>query len=140
MAPRCSFEWEARSAPGESVAELSREFSAHADALESRLRLKAGECRIETKMLSDVPPFRPEPLGKALELVRLVTGERDTRVASFATEAGQFQEAGYSAVICGPGCIEQAHQPDEFISLEQLGRCKRAMVALIASLSAHGAE
>jgi acetylornithine deacetylase len=39
---------------------------------------------------------------------------------SFATEAGQFQAAGLSAIVCGPGSIQQAHQPDEFIMKEQL--------------------
>jgi acetylornithine deacetylase len=51
--------------------------------------------------------------------VRQLTGENASNVVSYGTEAGQFQDRGYSAVICGPGDIAQAHQPNEFISVDQ---------------------
>jgi acetylornithine deacetylase len=52
--------------------------------------------------------------------MRLLTGQNDSFGMSFATEAGQFQSAGLSAIVCGPGSIRQAHQPDEFIMKDQL--------------------
>ena len=66
-----------------------------------------------------VPPLTPEENGPAEALARQLTGDNGTHVVSYATEAGQFQERGYSAVVCGPGNIAQAHQPDEFITIEQ---------------------
>ena len=48
------------------------------------------------------------------------TGANQTIGVAFATEAGQFQAAGLSAIVCGPGSILQAHQPDEFIELSQM--------------------
>ena len=66
-----------------------------------------------------VPGLVPEPAGKAEAMVRQLTGENASNVVSYGTEAGQFQERGYSAVICGPGDIAQAHQPNEFISVDQ---------------------
>jgi acetylornithine deacetylase len=57
-------------------------------------------------------------------------------VVPFAAEAGQFQQAGFSTVICGPGSIDQAHKPDEFISLEQFDRGVEFMRKLIQRLSA----
>ena len=51
--------------------------------------------------------------------MRTVAGANGTGVVSFGTEAGLFQEAGLSAIVCGPGSIDQAHKPDEWMSLEQ---------------------
>ena len=73
--------------------------------------------------------FAPAAYARALELrqtsaaerfVRVLTGDNAQRVAAFATEAGQFQKRGVPAVICGPGSIEQAHQPDEFVAISEL--------------------
>jgi acetylornithine deacetylase len=57
-------------------------------------------------------------------------------VVSYQTEAGQFQAAGLSTVVCGPGSIAQAHQPDEFITVAQLDAGERFMRALIRDLAA----
>jgi acetylornithine deacetylase len=43
---------------------------------------------------------------------------------SYCTEAGLFQQAGIPAVVCGPGSIEQAHKPDEFIAVSELRKCE----------------
>ena len=66
-----------------------------------------------------VPGLRPEEDGEAERIVRQITGDNGEHVVSYGTEAGQFQERGYSAVICGPGSIAQAHQPNEFIEIAQ---------------------
>ena len=66
-----------------------------------------------------VPGLRPEEDGEAERIVRQITGDNGEHVVSYGTEAGQFQERKYSVVICGPGSIEQAHQPNEFIEVAQ---------------------
>ena len=66
-----------------------------------------------------VPGLRPEEDGEAERIVRQITGDNGEHVVSYGTEAGQFQERDYSVVICGPGSIEQAHQPNEFIEVAQ---------------------
>ena len=53
----------------------------------------------------------------------------------YATEAGRFQTAGLPTVVCGPGSIDQAHQPDEYIEVAELSRCIGFMRALAAELS-----
>ena len=68
-------------------------------------------------------------------MVRRLTGDNGTHVVSYATEAGQFQDGGYSAVICGPGSIEQAHQPDEYISVDQIAKGDAFITKLIGELS-----
>ena len=52
--------------------------------------------------------------------------------AGEGTEAGQFQEAGYSAIVCGPGDIAQAHQPDEFLEISEFEAGQRFMERLLA--------
>ncbi len=56
-------------------------------------------------------------------------------MVSYAAEAGQFQEAGFSTVICGPGSIEQAHQPDEYLEIAQLERGAAFMSRLAEHLA-----
>lgn len=77
------------------------------------------ETGIDITVGFSIPPLRPETNGRAEELVRSLTGDNAIHVVSYGTEAGQFQDAGYSAIVCGPGDIAQAHQPDEFITVAQ---------------------
>ena len=66
----------------------------------------------------------PQPGSPAEALALQLTGGNDTGAVSYGTEAGLFQLAGIPAVICGPGSIEQAHKPDEFVAISELGRCE----------------
>lgn len=83
-----------------------------------------------------VPPLTPEDNGPAEALTRRLTGDNGTHVVSYGTEGGQFQIRGYSAVICGPGDIAQAHQPDEFLELDQLAQGEAFMDRLLADMCA----
>jgi acetylornithine deacetylase len=65
-----------------------------------------------------------------------LTGDNETRAVAYAAEAGLFQRAGIPAIICGPGSIEQAHQPDEWIERTQIEEGAAFMRRLIARLSA----
>jgi len=66
-----------------------------------------------------LPPLTPETDGAAEALARRLTGDNARHVVSYGTEAGQFQVRGWSAVVCGPGDIAQAHQADEYLSVAQ---------------------
>ena len=69
-----------------------------------------------------VPGLDSDDGEVAVQLAKQLTGENSSEIVAYATEAGQFQQAGYSVVICGPGSIDQAHQPNEFITLDQVSR------------------
>jgi len=117
----CSFLWENRALPGEDPDEIRRRLEAFArEEVLPALREFAPEAEIVTEPLASVPPLSPETEGAAETLVRRLTGANESRMVSFATEGGLFQQAGISTVICGPGSIDQAHQPNEFIALEQV--------------------
>ena len=87
--------------------------------IEAEMKAVRPEAGITAEQYFHVPGLVPEDDGSAEALVRKLTGENARHVVSYGTEAGQFQAAGYSAVICGPGDIAQAHQPDEFITVAQ---------------------
>ena len=70
-----------------------------------------------------VPPFEADDGSPAVRLARRATGDNDSETLAFVTEASLFAKAGLPAVICGPGDIAQAHQPDEFVSVDQLDAC-----------------
>src|SRR5262249_32802150 len=88
-----------------------------------RLRAVAPEGDVVTVQDSASPPLVPEADSPAEALVRLLTGANTAGAVSFGTEACHFQGSGISAAICGPGSIEQAHQPNEFIALDQIEAC-----------------
>ena len=92
------------------------------------------DARIDVDARFGVPGLKPEEQGEAEALVRAITGDNATHVVSYGTEAGQFQERGYSAVVCGPGDIAQAHQPDEFITVDQFNEGHRFMERLLERL------
>ncbi|MCF6273969.1 MAG: acetylornithine deacetylase [Rhodobacteraceae bacterium] len=80
------------------------------------------------------PALKPEENGAAEALARRLTGDNGSHVVSYGTEAGQFQREGYSVVVCGPGSIDQAHQPNEFITIEQFEAGEAFLRRLIETL------
>ena len=127
----CSFIWEFRATPWEDDAAIVAAVQRFIDeeALPA-LREFAPEAQIELFDRAKVPPLAPEEDGPAEAFVRQLTGANAVGVVSYATEGGLFQQAGMSAVICGPGSIDQVHQPNEFIALSQVDLCERFMAQL----------
>lgn len=84
--------------------------------------------RFET--ICEVPSFLGHPKDPVTLLAQRLSGEQRTTLVAFGTEAGLFKNAGIPTVVCGPGSIEQAHQPDEHVTLEQLARCEAFLQGL----------
>ena len=135
MAGSCVFNWDCRVIPGDSAAAALAEFNEYAHDVEATMRKKSDVCRIVTERATDAPPLAPSPDNPAADLAKAITGLNSTDVVSYCAEAGQFQEAGFSTVICGPGSIDQAHQPDEYVSLDQLAEGTAFIRKLIARLA-----
>ncbi len=115
----CRFALDFRVVPGEDKDAWGTAFLKKVRAVEKQMQAVVPETRIEITPRFDVPALMPEKEGAAELLVRQITGDNASHKVSYGTEAGQFQEAGYSAVICGPGDIAQAHQPNEYIEVSQ---------------------
>ena len=115
----CSFLMGYRAVPGDDTRALQQAWLDKVAEVETAMQAVRPEAEIRLTQRFDVPPLRPEDHGMAEELARAITGDNETHVVSYGTEAGQFQRAGYSAVVCGPGDIAQAHQPNEFLTSAQ---------------------
>ncbi|MCY4543007.1 MAG: acetylornithine deacetylase [Rhodobacteraceae bacterium] len=79
--------------------------------------------KIETEVVGEVEALEPTDENEARDLLMELTGADQAGVVSFGTEAGIFQGLGLSVVVCGPGSINQAHKPDEFIAVDQVAQC-----------------
>jgi len=130
------FEALMRPAPWDDGPGLGERLQARAAELEARMRETAPEASVRVEIMSSVPALAPEADGEAEAMARAFTGDNAPRTVSFGTEGGQFQRAGFSTVICGPGSIKQAHQPDEFIAISELDACLGFLDKLKARLSA----
>lgn len=135
LAKRCLFGFDLRAPPGEDVAAIESRFRAAAAALDADIKRRAPEGFVRVTRRSNTEGLAPAPGSAAEALARALTGDNDTRVVSYGAEAGLFQNAEIPAVLCGPGSIEQAHQPDEWIEIAQLEEGAAFMRRLIARLS-----
>jgi acetylornithine deacetylase len=137
LARECVFAFDVRVPPGLDPEALLAPFLAAARALDAELKTRAPEAGVTVERRSKTPAFAPEADGAAERLARTLAGDNGPpRVVAYAAEAGQFQEAGFSTVICGPGSIDQAHQPDEFVEISQIERGAAFMLRLVEALSA----
>jgi len=134
-AEHCMFTHEVRCIPGESFETYEQRYRAEVVALEAQMQAIAPETGIDFVVTSDTPAMGPEENGAAEELCRRLTGDNGRHVVAYGTEGGLFQRAGWSTVVCGPGDIAQAHQPDEFITVAQLDAGTQFVRKLIAELS-----
>jgi acetylornithine deacetylase len=121
IARDCVFDWEFRAIPGEDDAALRRrvEYFIESDLL-PRMRAVHPDAAVTTQTAALVPALVPDPASPAEALARELTRANETTTIAFATEAGLFQAAGIPAVICGPGSIDVAHKPNEYITRAQL--------------------
>ncbi|RYH03083.1 acetylornithine deacetylase [Salipiger sp. IMCC34102] len=136
IAKDCRFDLSFRVVPGEDIATWTDLFRAEVARIEAQMQAIHPDTRIEVGEYFVLPALAPETAGRAEELARRLTGDNGTHVVSYGTEAGQFQERGYSACVVGPGDIAQAHQPNEFITVAQFDEGRAFMSRLLDDLSA----
>jgi acetylornithine deacetylase len=136
LARECSFLWEFRGLPGAPQDLALKRLEAHArEAVLPRLRRFAPQASVETIVEVEVPGLGAQEVCAARTLALKLLRANHTIAVPYATEAGRFQQAGLPAVICGPGSIDQAHQPDEYIETAQLAACVGLLRDLAAELS-----
>lgn len=121
LAGHCMFQWDYRFIPGTDEKEGLRRLESYvAQKLHSRLKERGALAAVRTELRSAVPPLAPEPFSPAETLAKQLAGQNHAEAVSYGTEAGLFQEIGISTVVCGPGSIDQAHKPNEWIAVSQL--------------------
>jgi len=137
IVPRdCTFDFEVRPLPGDDVAAIVaelREFAA--TRLLPEMRAVQAETDIIIEELSAAPGLNTATDAEVTQLAAALTGSNGTIKVAFGTEGGLFAAAGIPTVICGPGSIDQAHKPDEFVGLDQIARCEAFLQRLIDRVS-----
>ncbi len=120
----CRFHWDVRCMPEDDPQNFLDRFERYCrDEILPGMQAIAPEANISTTRTCSVPALAPERDGEAEALVRLLTGDNASDAVAYGAEAGQFQQAGFSTVLCGPGSIDQAHQPNEYIEKSQVHAC-----------------
>ncbi|MDP1670755.1 MAG: M20/M25/M40 family metallo-hydrolase, partial [Alphaproteobacteria bacterium] len=130
------FQWEIRPLPGQDPDEIAARFNAYAmNKVLPALRAISAQASITTRQRADVPPLAPQDASPAQVLVTALRGSNAMHAVSYTTEAGIFQDAGIPAVVCGPGSIDQAHKPDEFVARSELAACDAFLRQLLAAIT-----
>jgi acetylornithine deacetylase len=137
IVPReCSFNFEFRCLPGADPAQLFAEIRSYAETLLPEMRAVAPRADIVWERLANVPGCDTSEREQIYKLAQALAQGDTGRKVAYTTEAGLFHEAGIPTIVCGPGSIEQAHKPNEFIELAQIAACEAFMGRLIAEMSA----
>ena len=131
---QCRFEFEIRNLPQDELDSLVHEIRHFAlDTLLPDMQNRYEHSNIEFNPISSYPGLHTDPLSNVIQYARLVNPQSEIADhASFGTEAGLFdQQLGINSLVCGPGSIDQAHKPDEYLSREQMLACDRMMSQLV---------
>ena len=120
----CAFSWEIRALPGFDIKTVVDRFERYIkEHCLPTMQAVGHDTGIVTSLMNSVPAFYSGGSSEAVSLALKLMGQNGTHAVSYGTEAGLFQGGGCDSVICGPGDIEQAHRPDEFVKISELDRC-----------------
>lgn len=136
LAREASFTFDLRCPPGEDPDAIIAPFLARCAERDAEIAALFPGCGVTVHRRSAIPALVPAESDDAVRFIRKLTGDNGAAATvPYAAEAGQFQRAGFAAIVCGPGSIEQAHQPDEWIAIEQLERGASFMANLARELA-----
>jgi acetylornithine deacetylase len=128
----CIFDFEFRHLPGDDPDALLAEFRDYIEnTLAPEMRALSPDAGFTLVPLSVLPALDNGPEVEVVGLAQELSGNDDIGKVSFGTEGSQFQRAGIPTVVCGPGSIEQAHKPDEYVAIEQVLKCEQFMRRLM---------
>lgn len=132
----CSFDFEFRHLPGDDPEKLIAEFKSYVvKTLEPEMQAVFKDAGFDIQLMSQIPALDNSPETAVVALAQGLSGNHETGKVSYGTEGSQFQAAGIPTVICGPGSIEQAHKPNEYVALEQIAQSEIFLHGLMSKLS-----
>ncbi len=135
LAKDCKFHWEFRGLPGVPLRAALERFDTYVEKVRATRLKDFTDAFIETKIEVEVPGLASDAGSAAETLALRLTRSNKAIAVPFATEGGQFQSAGIPTIVCGPGNVNQAHQPDEFIEIAEIEKCIGFLRALAQALS-----
>ncbi|PBQ15521.1 acetylornithine deacetylase [Pseudomonas congelans] len=132
----CTMEFEYRNLPGDNPDALLEQLRERAEVLVREARQLSGVADIEIEVMNEYPALETHPSVEAVRMLHAFAepGTQHIKV-SYGTEGGLFAgRLNVPVVVCGPGSIEQAHKPDEFIDESQMNAGERFLQSLLGSL------
>ena len=129
------FRYEFRDLPTASGQAMQQELLTQARLIEAAMKTIDPEAGFSFETICEVPSFLGDASDAVTRLAQRLSGQHRATQVAFGTEAGLFKQFGIPTVVCGPGSITQAHQPDEYVSLDQLAQCEAFMKGLAQSTS-----
>ncbi len=134
---RCEFDFEFRHLPGDDPDALFAEIKDFAEReVLPEMRAVRPDAGFDWQELSWIPGLNTREDDEVVAFAKTLTGANAVSKVAFGTEAGLFQMAGIPTIVCGPGSIEQAHKPNEFIALDQVAQCEAMLRRMIRRVSA----
>ncbi len=131
----CAFDFEFRHLPGDDPDALLREFREYVTGkLEPEMRPVHPAAGFTIEKLSEIPVLDTGPESEVVALAQELAGSREFGKVSYGTDGSQFQRAGVPTVVCGPGSIEQAHKPNEYVTLDQVAQCEAFLRRLMGRM------
>ncbi len=133
----CHFDYEIRALPTQDPREINQRLEHYAEHhLLPNMNAVSANSSIVFSELSSYPGLLTDVRSDAARLIAQISGSTDFTTVAFGTEGGLYDAIGIPTLICGPGSIEQAHRPDEYISINQLDACERMLERLLLALRA----
>ena len=131
----CTFDFEFRHLPGDDPQKLIDEFQTYVSkTLEPEMHAVYKDAGFDIQLMSQIPALDNSAETEVVALAQALSGNRDIGKVSYGTEGSQFQAAGIPTVICGPGSIEQAHKPNEFVAVEQIAQSETFLRGLLSRM------
>lgn len=132
----CTLDFEIRNLPDDKPLQIIDSLKEAAGKITAPVKAQHPNVKIDIEITNEYPALNTPDESDIVSFIRQLTGANTLEKIAFGTEGGLFQrELGVETIIFGPGSIEQAHKPDEYISIDQLERCDRFLADLIAALS-----
>ena len=131
----CNLEFEIRDLPSNNMTEIIREIKDYLFSnLEREMKKENKKCSINFSVTNNFPPLKTPINNKIVNLALKNLNTNITGTVSFGTEAGVFNKIPIETIVCGPGNIDQAHKPNEFISIEQINKCEVFLKNIIKTI------
>lgn len=129
----CEFTFDYRNLPHMTQDDILVPIQAKVAELSAQMQARAPETGIELLQEESVPAMTDNDSAELQALIAALTGDDERHKVAYATEGGQFTNAGIPTIICGPGSIEQAHKADEYVALSEIERCDTFLQRLLDS-------
>jgi len=127
---QCTLDWNFRCSPGGNDTKIVTDAHSILHALRDEMQSLNPACNVTYEQTCAVPPLNSSDTCFAKELCFQLTGENNSHAVNYGTDGGELKRAGIPTIICGPGSIEQAHKPDEFIEISELKACDAFLASL----------